>query len=398
MKNICKRTLCAVLALGMALLPAGATNWGLWYGNGLHQPPNGEDTVQTLAKYGAYYMGSADEKTLYLTFDCGYENGNTAKILDTLKKQHVPGAFFVVGDYLKTAPALVRRMGDEGHLVGNHTNNHPNMSKVGKERFTSELTAVSSQYRQLTGRRIAPFYRPPEGSYTYDNLSWAQSLGYHTTLWSVAYADWDPASQPSYASAKQTIRARAHNGAIILLHAVSSTNAAILNDLISGWKAEGYTFKALSALPGIKNPTVNALPNDAAFAVGENRAAFTAFLIDDANYIKLRDAAAALSGTEKAFAVAYDAASDSVQMSRGGAYEALGTELSGMRDAAVVQAGAGSQSITLDGEALTLKSYLIDDANYVKLRDLAQALDCGVAYDNATRAVVLDPTAKYAAE
>ena len=117
MKNICKRTLCAVLALGMALLPAGATNWGLWYGNGLHQPPNGEDTVQTLAKYGAYYMGSADEKTLYLTFDCGYENGNTAKILDTLKKQHVPGAFFVVGDYLKTAPALVRRMGDEGHLV-----------------------------------------------------------------------------------------------------------------------------------------------------------------------------------------------------------------------------------------------------------------------------------------
>lgn len=126
MKNICKRTLCAALALGMALLPAGATNWGLWYGNGLHQPPNGEDTVQTLAKYGAYYMGSAAEKTLYLTFDCGYENGNTAKILDTLKKQHVPGAFFVVGDYLKTAPALVKRMGDEGHLVCNHTYNHPN--------------------------------------------------------------------------------------------------------------------------------------------------------------------------------------------------------------------------------------------------------------------------------
>lgn len=125
-KNICKRTLCAALALGMALLPAGATNWGLWYGNGLHQPPNGEDTVQTLAKYGAYYMGSAAEKTLYLTFDCGYENGNTAKILDTLKKQHVPGAFFVVGDYLKTAPALVKRMGDEGHLVCNHTYNHPN--------------------------------------------------------------------------------------------------------------------------------------------------------------------------------------------------------------------------------------------------------------------------------
>ena len=267
MKNICKRMLCAALALGMALLPAGATNWGLWYGNGLHQPPNGEDTVQTLAKYGAYYMGSADEKTLYLTFDCGYENGNTAKILDTLKKQHVPGAFFVVGDYLKTAPALVKRMGDEGHLVCNHTYNHPNMSKVGRERFAEELTSVSTQYKQLTGRRLAPFYRPPEGAYSYDNLAWAQSLGWHTTLWSVAYADWDPANQPSYASAKQTIRSRTHNGAIILLHAVSSTNAAILNDLISGWKAEGYTFKALSALPGLKDPTVSALPNDAAFAV-----------------------------------------------------------------------------------------------------------------------------------
>lgn len=398
MKNICKRTLCAALALGMALLPAGATNWGLWYGNGLHQPPNGEDTVQTLAKYGAYYMGSADEKTLYLTFDCGYENGNTAKILDTLKKQHVPGAFFVVGDYLKTAPALVKRMGDEGHLVCNHTYNHPNMSKVGRERFAEELTSVSTQYKQLTGRRLAPFYRPPEGAYSYDNLAWAQSLGWHTTLWSVAYADWDPANQPSYASAKQTIRSRTHNGAIILLHAVSSTNAAILNDLISGWKAEGYTFKALSALPGLKNPTVSALPNDAAFAVNGTPAAFTAFLIDGANYIKLRDAAAALSGTEKTFSVAYDAADDSVQLTRGGAYEALGTELSGVRNAAVVQAGSGSQRITLDGETLSLKTYLIDDANYVKLRDLAQAIDCGVGYDNATRAVTLNPAESYAAD
>ena len=395
MTKLKKRFLCAALALGMTVLSAGATNWGLWYGNGVHQPPNGEDTVQTLAQYGAYYMGSASEKTLYLTFDCGYENGNTAKILDTLKKQHVPGAFFVVGHYLDAAPALVKRMADEGHLVGNHTNNHPNMSKVGHDRFTSELTSLADQYKALTGRTIAPFYRPPEGSYTYDNLRWAQSLGYHTTLWSVAYGDWDPDNQPSYASAKQTIRSRAHNGAIILLHAVSSTNAAILDDLITQWKAEGYTFKALSALPGIANPTVSAIPNSAPFAVNDTAFTPTAYLIGNANYVKLRDTAQALAGSDKAFAIDYDAQTDSVALTPGAAYLPLGTELTGPRDAACVQAQSGSQKLTLDGEALTLSTYRIDGANYVKLRDLAKALDCGISYNAVTRAVTLLPGESY---
>ena len=391
-----KRALSAALALAVAILPAGAANWGLWYGNGAHQPPSGEDTAQTLAQYGAYYMGDPAEKTLYLTFDCGYENGNTAKILDTLKRQHVPAAFFVVGHYLDAAPALVRRMGDEGHLVANHSNNHPNLSRVGKDRFTTELNTLAAQYKAQTGRTIAPFYRPPEGAYTYDNLRWAQELGYHTTLWSVAYADWDPASQPSLTSAKQTIRARAHNGAIILLHAVSSTNAAILDDLISGWKAEGYTFKALSALPGLPAPTVSAIPNDAAFSVGDTAFAPTAYLIGGSNYVKLRDAAQALSGTEKSFSVAYDAASDSVALISSEDYASLGSELSGPRDAACVQARAGSQSLTLNGDALSLTCYRIDGANYVRLRDLAAALDCGVGYDAATRAVTLLPDERYA--
>ena len=386
-----KRFLCAALALGMTVLSAGATNWGLWYGNGVHQPPNGEDTVQTLAQYGAYYMGSASEKTLYLTFDCGYENGNTAKILDTLKKQHVPGAFFVVGHYLEAAPSLVKRMVSEGHLVGNHTNNHPNMSKVGYERFTAELTSLADQYKALTGRTIDPFYRPPEGAYTYDNLRWAQSLGYHTTLWSVAHADWDPASQPSLASAKQLVRQRTHNGAIILLHAVSSTNAAILDDLITGWKAEGYTFKALSSLPGIANPTISAIPNNAAFAVDDTAFTPTAYLIDRANYVKLRDAAQALAGSSKAFSIDYDAQTDSVALTSGAAYLPLGTELTGPRDAACVQAHTGSQRLTLDGEALTLSTYRIDGANYVKLRELAEALGCGIGYNADTRAVTLLP-------
>lgn len=395
MKTLLKRMLCAALTCGMAISAAGATDWGLWYGNGANQPPNGEDTVQTLAQYGAYYMGEADEKVLYLTFDCGYENGNTAKILDTLKKHHVPGAFFVVGHYLDAAPELVKRMADEGHLVCNHSDNHPNMTTVSHDRFVSELTGLAAQYKELTGRTIAPFFRPPEGSYTYDTLRWAQQLGYHTTLWSVAYADWDPENQPSYASAKQTINSRVHNGAIVLLHAVSSTNAAILDDLITGWKAQGYTFKALSALPGLANPTVSAVPNDAPFTVDGQAAAPTAFLIEDSNYVKLRDIAAMLAGTEKGFSVAYDGASDAVALTSGAAYEPLGTELAGVRDAAAVQAGAGSQQMMLDGVPLELDAYMIDGANYIKLRDLGQALDCGVTYDPATQAVGLEPSLPY---
>lgn len=395
MKTLLKRMLCAALTCGMAISAAGATDWGLWYGNGVNQPPNGEDTVQTLAQYGAYYMGEADEKVLYLTFDCGYENGNTAKILDTLKEHHVPGAFFVVGHYLDAAPELVKRMADEGHLVCNHSDNHPNMTTVSHDRFASELAGLAAQYKELTGRTIAPFFRPPEGSYTYDTLRWAQQLGYHTTLWSVAYADWDPENQPSYASAKQTINSRVHNGAIVLLHAVSSTNAAILDELITGWKAQGYTFKALSALPGLANPTVSAVPNDAPFTVDGQAAAPTAFLIEDSNYIKLRDAAAMLAGTEKGFSVAYDAASDAVALTSGAAYEPLGTELAGVRDAAAVQAGAGSQQMMLDGVPLELDAYMIDGANYIKLRDLGQALDCGVTYDPATQAVGLEPSLPY---
>ena len=395
MKTLLKRMLCAALTCGMAISAAGATDWGLWYGNGPNQPPNGEDTVQTLAQYGAYYMGEADEKVLYLTFDCGYENGNTAKILATLKKHHVPGAFFVVGHYLDAAPELVKRMADEGHLVCNHSDNHPNMTTVSHDRFVSELAGLAAQYKELTGRTIAPFFRPPEGSYTYDTLRWAQQLGYHTTLWSVAYADWDPENQPSYASAKQTINSRVHNGAIVLLHAVSSTNAAILDELITGWKAQGYTFKALSALPGLANPTVSAVPNDAPFTVDGQAAAPTAFLIEDSNYVKLRDIAAMLAGTEKGFSVAYDAASDAVALTSGAAYEPLGTELAGVRDAAAVQAGAGSQQMMLDGVPLELDAYMIDGANYIKLRDLGQALDCGVTYDPATQAVGLEPSLPY---
>ncbi|MDO4270506.1 MAG: polysaccharide deacetylase family protein [Eubacteriales bacterium] len=396
MKNPFKRFVCAALACGLLGGAAGATDWGLSYRNGANMPPSGEDTAETLARYGAYYMGGAADKTIYLTFDCGYENGNTAKILDTLKRRHVPAVFFVVGHYLDAAPALAKRMGDEGHLVGSHSVNHPNMTKVSQERFESELRGLETKYAAVTGRRLAPFFRPPEGSYTYDNLRWAQSLGYHTTLWSVAYKDYDVNDQPSYASAMQTLDARVHNGAIVLLHAISSTDAAVLDELITDWKAKGYEFAALSALPGLPNPTVTAVPNAAAFTVDGAPAAPTAFLIGGSNYVKLRDAAQALAGTEKAFSVSYDKASDSVALVSGEVYAPNGAELAGPRDAAAVQAYASPQTITLDGAPLGVDAYSIDGANYVGLRDLARALDCCVTYDRETQAVGLDTSRSYA--
>lgn len=391
MKKLFQHGLAAALAVTLSIHSACAVNWGLWYGNGAGQPPTGEDSAQTLAQYGAYYMGSPEEKILYLTFDCGYENGQTAKILDTLKKHHVPAAFFVVGHYLDAAPALVKRMGDEGHLVCNHSLNHPNMSRVNDSRFSSELTDLAAQYKALTGRTIAPFYRPPEGSYTHENLRWAQALGYHTILWSTAYADWDPKKQPSYQNALATVRSRSHNGAIVLLHAVSSTNAEILSELIERWRAEGYTFQALSSLPGIPVPTVNAQPSTAQFRVVQTPFTPTTFLIGDVHYVKLRDAALALRSTGAAFSIDYDKDENVVHLTKGEPYQPLGTELSGMRDAAMVQALPSQQSMLLNGTPLTLDAYLIDGANYIKLRDLTELFDCEVTYDAETHTVCLNP-------
>ena len=378
--------MCAVCAGAMLAAAAGATDWGLWYGNGAGKPPSGEDSVQTLAQYGAYYMGDPDSKTLYLTFDCGYENGNTAKILDVLKAHHVPAAFFMVGGFLDAAPALARRMGDEGHLVGNHTAGHPNMTQVSKTRFTQELDSLAAQYRQVTGRAIDPFYRPPEGSYTYDNLKWAQEMGYHTTLWSVAYADWDQDKQPTRAAALQTLGSRVHPGAIILLHAVSSTNAAILDELLTGWEQQGYTFAYLTALPGLQDPPETAKPSACTFLVHGAAAPLTAYLIGGENYVRLRDFAAALPAGA-GFGIAYDPDTATVELTRGQVYTPGSGELSGPADVAAMPAYPARQTILLDGASCALHAYEIAGSHYVRLRDLAGLTGDAVAYDPALQAV-----------
>lgn len=225
-----------------------AENWGLGFGKEGTQP-TGNVNKETLAEYNAYYVGDDAEKVIYLTFDCGYENGNTEPILDALKKHNARAAFFVVGHFLESAPDIVKRMVKEGHTVGNHTYNHPDMSKISdKAAFEKEMTDVETVFKELTGQEMIKYYRPPQGKYSTQNLQMAKEMGYHTFFWSLAYVDWYQDKQPTKEEAFAKLVGRIHPGAIVLLHSTSSTNAEVLDELLTKWEEMGYVFRPLSDL------------------------------------------------------------------------------------------------------------------------------------------------------
>ncbi len=232
-----------------AALPASADgNWGLSFQQE-GRPPVGNATADYLKQFNAHYTADTQEKILYLTFDAGYENGNTPAILDALKKHHAPATFFLVGNYLTTSPDLVRRMVTEGHTVGNHTFHHPDMSKISTpEAFSQELKSLEELYQQVTGQNMKHFYRPPQGKYSESNLQMAKELGYHTFFWSLAYVDWYEDKQPSHEEAFQKLLGRIHPGAVVLLHSTSRTNAEILDELLTRWEEMGYQFHPLEEL------------------------------------------------------------------------------------------------------------------------------------------------------
>ena len=227
-----------------------AGNWGLGFGAEGTQP-TGNATSAELAQYDAHYVGDPSGKVLYLTFDCGYENGYTPAILDALEKHNVKAAFFVVGNYLETSPDLVKRMVEEGHIVGNHTYHHPDMSQISDPAsFQEEITSLEKKYQEITGLEMQKFYRPPQGKYSESNLKMAQELGYQTVFWSLAYVDWYVDQQPTQEEAYAKLLPRIHPGAVVLLHSTSKTNAEILDDLLTKWEQEGYTFGTLNELCG----------------------------------------------------------------------------------------------------------------------------------------------------
>ena len=211
--------------------------------------PIGNAGADQLRQYDAAYIGDTSDHVLYLTFDAGYENGSTEKILDTLKQQNVKAAFFLAGNYIQRNADLVRRMAEEGHIVANHTMHHYDMSKISTmESFSKELSDLEALYKQATGQEMPKYYRPPQGIYSEENLRMAKELGYKTVFWSLAYVDWNDDAQPTKEQAFSKLLPRTHDGAVVLLHSTSRTNSEILDELINRWKEMGYRFGTVEEL------------------------------------------------------------------------------------------------------------------------------------------------------
>ena len=184
------------------------------------------------------------EKVLYLTFDCGWENGYTSTVLDILKQKNVPAAFCCTLINIKSEPELIARMIKEGHIVGNHSDTHPNFSKIDRTRMVTEIETLDNYLREHFGYS-APYFRFPEGACSENALELVQSIGFTSVFWSSAYADWDTNNQKGKQYAFDTVTSRLHPGCVLLLHAVSQDNADALGDIIDYAKAQGYEFKAL---------------------------------------------------------------------------------------------------------------------------------------------------------
>lgn len=220
--------------------------WGLKRNEG-RAPDINPGELEILEAYNGVYLGDTKTKSLYLTFDEGYENGYTDDILDVLKKHSVPACFFVTGPYLEKETDLILRMVEEGHDVGNHTVNHPSMPSLSEEELEYELIELDRVFYETTGKTMK-FLRPPMGEHSEKSMYLSNKLGYKTVFWSIAYEDWNVDKQPSLDYVFSSVVDNLHNGAIILMHAVSSANAGALESIIIEAKKLGYTFKSLTTL------------------------------------------------------------------------------------------------------------------------------------------------------
>ncbi|MGE4284939.1 MAG: delta-lactam-biosynthetic de-N-acetylase, partial [Clostridia bacterium] len=223
--------------------------YGWWYRRNKDKPPTIDSQYdQMLKKYDGIFRHNTEEKVLYLTFDEGYENGYTPKILDVLKENQTPAAFFITGPYLKQQSDLVKRMIEEGHIVGNHTINHPSMPEILEdEKLEEEILGLERPYYEMFQKNME-YIRPPKGEYSERTLALTQSLGYKTVFWSFHYLDYDVKNQKGADYAYNEVMSRLHSGSVLLLHAVSKDNTEALDRIIKDAKAQGYEFKSLDEI------------------------------------------------------------------------------------------------------------------------------------------------------
>ncbi|MHA0855908.1 delta-lactam-biosynthetic de-N-acetylase [Paenibacillus sp. CMAA1364] len=209
---------------------------------------NEEGFKPIVQKHEAIFLGDTHQQEIYLTFDNGYENGYTAQILDVLKEKKVPAIFFVTGHYVKSEPALVQRMVNEGHLVGNHSWSHPDVTRISATQLTDELIKVKEAVANISTQKEMKYLRTPRGIFNEAMLSQSRKEGYTNVFWSVAYKDWDTQMQKGSEHAYNQVMKQLHPGAVILLHAVSKDNAGAMGRIIDDTRKKGYTFKSLNQL------------------------------------------------------------------------------------------------------------------------------------------------------
>lgn len=247
-KIILAFTICFMISTTSVSAKSGEQHW-FFKSKGDNSQPQILGGSSMPKEYGALYMGSPDDKTIYLTFDAGYSNENLEKTLNVLKEENVKGAFFILPGIIKNSPETVKRMADEGHLVCNHSTHHCNMANITSyDEFQKELQGIENQYKDTFGLEMEKYFRPPEGAFSEKTLEFCREAGYTPVFWSFAYADWDNNSQPNPEKSLNKILSNAHNGMVLLLHPTSKTNADILKSVINELRAQGYSFGTLDEL------------------------------------------------------------------------------------------------------------------------------------------------------
>lgn len=228
-------------------LSSKAHDWGYTKSKKHMIPTISKETIKWLKEYDGYYVNNTKEKIIYLTFDLGYENGYTTKILDVLKKHEVKATFFVCKAFIDSNPKGVKRMVKEGHVVANHTVNHLPFYDLSEKKLRSELKSVEDAYKKVTHKKMVKVVRPPGGGYSEKSLALTQKLGYTSIFWSIALPnDWNLKKQPSKETTLALFKDQHHKGAIVLLHGVSPAVANNLDTMLTQLKKAGYEFRLIT--------------------------------------------------------------------------------------------------------------------------------------------------------